>query len=246
MDGRVKANHRKAEESVEESNVTKESSLGIKGYSETSSANENSDTGEEKESSSSSRTAASESIEESQQDQPKPRTAADEEYERDFAQQKKNRRARAQPGAKRGGRRDTRRGGWGGLLGRKKAQFEAGDLVEAEWWETGWWYVGYIQGEPEGQEESSTTGSGAAAKSGARRKNAGGVFHVVFADGDEADVLGKNLKRVGTTGEHGKHRNSRSSNDRVCFLTAGKILPTASSSHRWKSFMPRTCALNVF
>ncbi|CAM9594836.1 unnamed protein product, partial [Pylaiella littoralis] len=183
------SNDRNAGENVQETNVTTGSPSLIKEFSETISAEDDSnDLGEEKERS---KTAASESIDERQQeDRPKPRTAADEEYERDSAQRKKNRRARRQPGAKRGGRRETRRGGWGGLLVKKKIQFEAGDLIEAEWRTTGWWYVGYVQGDPEGQEGSN---GAAAAKSRARKQD---LFHVVFADGDEADVPGKNLKRL--------------------------------------------------
>lgn len=208
------------EERVEETNITTGSPFRIKEYSETSSVDDSNDAGEEKENNS--RTAASESIEEGEQDH-SPRTAADEEYEKDLAQQKKNRRARAQPGAKRGGRKDTRKkSSWGGFLGRKKIQFEAGDLVEAEWWESGWWYVGYIQGEPEGQEESS---GAAAVKFGAHKND---LFHVVFADGDEADVLRKNLKRLGSTDSHGKHSSSRFEQSNVqcrqAFFAPGLVL----------------------
>lgn len=142
-----------------------------------------------------------ESIEESQDDH-EPRTAIDEEHERDIAQQKLNRRARAQPGDKRGGRRDTGRGGWR-RWGKKKDKFEAGDLVEAEWKESGWWYGGYI-GESStnagGSRDDTTVDSGSAREPKAGKKQKG-VFHVVFADGDEADVRGKNLKPLRTKGE---------------------------------------------
>lgn len=127
----------------------------------------------------------------------RPRTKSDEEYATDVAQQKRNRRARAQPGAKRGGRKDTGRSSWARFLGRKKPEFEAGDLVEAEWEGSGWWYVGYITGECEEGEESS---DGATRKSGRRTKD---EFHVVFADGDEANVRGIDLKPLGATDKRG-------------------------------------------
>ncbi|CAM9250489.1 unnamed protein product, partial [Hapterophycus canaliculatus] len=141
--------------------------------------------------------STSESLEESY-DHREARTATDEEHERDAAQQKLNRRARAQPGAKRGGRRDTERGGWR-RWGKKKNQFEAGDLVEAEWKGSGWWYVGYIGVSSVNGEESKdgTTSARGEAMVGKHRK---GVFHVVFADGDEAEVLGKKLKPLRAKG----------------------------------------------
>ena len=138
----------------------------------------------------------SESIEEGP-DSSTRRTKADEEYADDIAQQKRERRARAQPGAKRGGRRDTGRSSWGRLLGRKKVEFEAGDLVEAEWARSGWWYVGYVSGECVGGEESS---DGAKRKAGRRTKD---EFHVIFADGDEANVRGRDLKPLRTTDKRG-------------------------------------------
>ncbi|CAM9842633.1 unnamed protein product [Scytosiphon promiscuus] len=145
-------------------------------------------------------TSTSESLEESR-DRHTPRTAADEEYERDAAQQKLNRRARAQPGAKRGGRRDTGRGA-GRRWGRRKNHFEDGDLVEAEWKESGWWYVGYVGVMPSngGESKDDTTIARESARGVKNGKNRKGVFHVVFADGDEADVLGKNLKPLTTKG----------------------------------------------
>lgn len=190
----------------EEIKATASTPVGIREYSEESfqendgTANENKDhnAAEKKEGTS---TSTPESLEESQ-DHREARTASDEEYERDVAQQKNNRRARAQPGAKRGGRRDTGRGGWR-RWGRRKHQFEAGDLVEAEWKASGWWYVGYIgamstKGEESKDETTITSGSAREAKAGKKQK---GMFHVVFADGDEADVLGKNLKPLRTKGK---------------------------------------------
>lgn len=136
----------------------------------------------------------SESIEEPPENS-QSRSKADEEYDQDIAQQKKNRRARAQPGAKRGGRRDTGRGGWGlRFLGGKKTQFQAGDLVEAEWEGSGWWYIGYV-----GQREELSIAIDVKAEK--RNKD---ILRVIFADGDEADVLGKDLKLLGTPGASGK------------------------------------------
>lgn len=177
-------------EDTEETNDATVTALEIKEYSEASfdeNDGGNASVGEGKESGT---LNESESMEEPP-DESKSRSKADEEYDRDIAQKKKNRRARAQPGAKRGGRRDTGRSGWGRrFLGKKKTQFQAGDLVEAEWAGSGWWYVGYVGGgeEPNGAAE---------AKAGKRKK---GIFHIMFIDGDEADVSGKDLKLLGTTG----------------------------------------------
>eukprot|EP00752_Nemacystus_decipiens_P010275 g9157.t1 len=182
----------------EEANDVEGSALEIKEYSEAS-FNENDDddgAGESKESGS--QNEASESIEEAP-DYIESRSPADEEHDRDIAQQKKNRRARAQPGAKRGGRRDTGRSTWGARFRmKKKAQFQAGDLVEAEWGESGWWYVGYVGGgdNPDGAAE---------VKAGKRNKK---VYHIIFIDGDEANVAGKDLKLLGTTGAPGENRDT--------------------------------------
>ncbi|CAM9562765.1 unnamed protein product, partial [Ectocarpus sp. 4 AP-2014] len=167
----------------------------IREYSDSASDDENNDTAEAKESA---ETRLHENKEESGDDD-RHQTASDQEHEMDMAQQKKNRRARAQPGAKRGGRRDTGKGGWFQLLGRKKTQFEPGDLVEAEWAGTGWWYVGYIGFGSEERGEESTGGTAGApqAKTSKRRKE---LFHVVFEDGDEADVSRRDLKRLQPTG----------------------------------------------
>lgn len=106
----------------------------------------------------------------------------------DFAEAKANARRiqeAAQPGAKRGGRKDTtRKGLWSGLVGRRQSLCESGDIVEAEWKGSGWWYVGYVQGQ--------------SASDGTPLKK--GFYHVVFADGDEADVSGKHLKQLGPPG----------------------------------------------
>lgn len=119
------------------------------------------------------------------------RSKVDEEYDRDIAQQKKNRIARAQPGAKRGGRRDTGRSASGRRFrGKKKTQFQAGDLVEAEWAGSGWWYVGYVSA---GAERNGAAGM----KPGKWNTQ---IFRITFIDGDEADVPGKDLKLLGTTG----------------------------------------------
>lgn len=167
----------------------------IREYSDSASVDENNNTAETKESTA---TKLPEDKEESG-DGDRHRTASDEEHEMDMAQQKKNRRARAQPGAKRGGRRDTGRGSWFHLLGRKKTQFEPGDLVEAEWAGTGWWYVGYIgPGSEERGEESTGGTAGAPGATTSRRKKE--LFHVVFEDGDEADVIRRDLKRLQPTG----------------------------------------------
>lgn len=111
----------------------------------------------------------------------------------DVAEAKGNkaaRRAHAQPGAKRGGRRDTARVGlfprW---LGRRQSHHEVGDLVEAEWEGSRWWYVGYVEG-------------AAPAVTGKKPKK--GFYHVVFADGDEADVDGRHLKPLGASGGFGR------------------------------------------
>lgn len=164
--------------------------LEIKEYSEANfDEDDDNDVGENKEGGT--QKEASESMEEAP-DYAKGRSKADEEHDQDIAQQKKNRRARAQPGAKRGGRRDTGRSGWGRRFrGRKKPQFQAGDLVEAEWAGSGWWYVGYVGG---GEQKPDGT---AEVKAGKRKKE---FFHVVFIDGDEADVPGKDLKLLGKPG----------------------------------------------
>lgn len=180
-------------EDTEETNDPTGTALEINEYSEVSSdendaTNDEDNVGESKESGT--QNELSESIEEAPENS-KSRSKVDEEYDRDIAQQKKNRRARAQPGAKRGGRRDTGRSGWGRrFLGKNKPQFQAGDLVEAEWAGSGWWYVGYVGGgaEPNGAAE---------VKSGKRKKD---VFHIIFIDGDEADVPGRDLNLLGTTG----------------------------------------------
>ncbi|CAB1121062.1 unnamed protein product [Ectocarpus sp. CCAP 1310/34] len=166
----------------------------FKEYSDSASHDENNDTAEAKESA---ETKLPEDEEESGDDD-WHRTASDQEHEMDVAQQKKNRRTRAQPGAKRGGRRDTERGGWFQLLGRKKTQFEPGDLVEAEWAGTGWWYVGYIRSasEERGEESAGGTPGAPQAKTSKRSKE---LFHVVFEDGDEADVIRRDLKRLQPT-----------------------------------------------
>ncbi|CAM9534399.1 unnamed protein product [Ectocarpus sp. 12 AP-2014] len=167
----------------------------IREYSDSASDDENNDAAEAKESA---ETKLAEDKEEGGDDD-RHRTASDEQLEMDMAQQKKTRRARAQPGAKRGGRRDMGRGGWFQLLGRKKTQFEPGDLVEAEWAGTGWWYVGYIGSGSEERGEESTGGTAGApeAKTSKRSKE---LFHVVFEDGDEADVIRRDLKRLQPTG----------------------------------------------
>ncbi|CAM9448613.1 unnamed protein product [Ectocarpus sp. 6 AP-2014] len=167
----------------------------IREYSDSASDDENNDTAEAKES------AETKQVEDKEEsgDDDRHRTASDEEHEMDMAQQKKNRRARAQPGAKRGGRRDTGRGGWFQLLGRKKTQFEPGDLVEAEWAGTGWWYVGYI-GSGSGELGEESTGGTAGAPEANTSKRSKELFHVVFEDGDEADVIRRDLKRLQPTG----------------------------------------------
>lgn len=171
----------------------------IREYSDSASDDENNDTAEAKESA---ETKLAGDKEEGGDDD-WHRTASDEEHEMDMAQQKKNRRARAQPGAKRGGRRDTGRGGWFQLLGRKKTQFEPGDLVEAEWAGCGWWYVGYIGSGSEERGEESTGGT-AGAPEATTSKRSKELFHVVFEDGDEADVIRRDLKRLQPTGEQDK------------------------------------------
>ncbi|CAM9945619.1 unnamed protein product [Ectocarpus sp. 12 AP-2014] len=167
----------------------------IREYSDSASDDENNDTAEAKES------TEIKLAEDKQEggDVDRHRAASDEEHEMDMAQQKKNRRARAQPGAKRGGRRDTGRGGWFQLLGRKKTQFEPGDLVEAEWAGTGWWYVGYI-GSGSGERGEESTGGMAGAPQAKTSKRSKELFHVVFEDGDEADVIRRDLKRLQPTG----------------------------------------------
>ncbi|CAN0153911.1 unnamed protein product, partial [Laminaria digitata] len=99
-------------------------------------------------------------------------------------------RAHAQPESKRGGRRDTAR--TGGILnrwvGRRKSRHEIGDLVEAEWAGSRWWYVGYVERE-------------VPVVAGDKQKKKG-FYHVVFADGDEADVDGRHLKQLGPSGEN--------------------------------------------
>lgn len=138
----------------------------------------------------------SESIEEGP-DVSTHREKSDEEYAMDVAQKKGNTRARAQPGMKRGGRRYTGRSTWARLLGRKKPMFEAGDLVEAEWIGSGWWYVGYVTGDCV---EGGGSSDGERRTSGRRTKD---EFHVVFADGDEANVRGRDLKPLGATDKRG-------------------------------------------
>eukprot|EP00903_Cladosiphon_okamuranus_P014975 g13860.t1 len=175
---------------AEETHDVKGNALEIKEYSEASfDDDDDNDVGESKEDGT--QNEASESLEEAP-DFPKGPSNADEEHDRDIAQQKKNRRARAQPGAKRGGRRDTERSGWGRRFkGRKKTQFQAGDLVEAEWAGSGWWYVGYVG---EGEQPAASTDE----KDRKRKKE----VHVIFIDGDEADVPGKDLKLLGKPGEN--------------------------------------------
>lgn len=98
------------------------------------------------------------------------------------------RRAHAQPESKRGGRRDTARTGLFPLnrwVGRRKSHHEVGDLVEAEWAGSRWWYVGYVERE-------------VPVIAGGNQKK--GLYHVVFADGDEADVDGRHLKQLGPSG----------------------------------------------
>lgn len=92
------------------------------------------------------------------------------------------------PGAKRGGRRLSGHRAmlsWSRLTGIGKSHPEIGDLVEAEWQGSGSWYVGYVDG------KASVDGSSRRSK---------GVYHVVFADGDEADVHGRDLKQLGPSG----------------------------------------------
>lgn len=95
-----------------------------------------------------------------------------------IAEEKTNFRGQEPMGAKRGGRRYSewmapsswRR--WNG------GPYEIGDPVEAEWMGTGWWYAGYVDGKD--------------ARNGKQKC----FYHVVFADGDEADMRGKDLKRL--------------------------------------------------
>lgn len=174
----------------ENTNDVEGTALEIKEYSEASFDENDYDDGVGESKESGTQNEASESIEEPP-DYSKSRSKVDEEHYRAIAQQKKNRRARAQPGAKRGGRRDTGRSGWGRRFhGKKKTQFQAGDLVEAEWAGSGWWYVGYVGG---GENHDGA----AAVKAGKRNKE---VFRIIFVDGDEADVPGKDLKLLGSTG----------------------------------------------
>ena len=176
----------------ETKNDTAGAALEIKEYSEESFDEDDNDAGESKESGT--QNEASESMEEAPDSPPEGRSKIEEEHYRNIAQQKKNRRARAQPGAKRGGRRDTERSGWGRRFrGKKKTQFQAGDLVEAEWAGSGWWYVGYVGA----GEEEEPAGASERKKAGKRKND---VFHVKFIDGDEADVRGKDLKPLGKPG----------------------------------------------
>lgn len=88
----------------------------------------------------------------------------------------------AQPGAKRGGQRDPRRSkllSWRGLMGGQRGHYHVGDLVEVEWEGSGWWYLGYVKGE-------ATNADG--------EQKGGKMYHIVFADGDEADVERKDMR----------------------------------------------------
>lgn len=102
--------------------------------------------------------------------------------------EEKSSRGNQTPGAKKGGRRVSGHRAmlsWSGLTGIGKSRPEIGDLVEAEWQGSGSWYVGYVEG------KASVDGSSRRSK---------GVYHVVFADGDKADVHGRDLKQLGSSG----------------------------------------------
>lgn len=99
----------------------------------------------------------------------------------------KSSRSNQTPGAKRGGRRVSGNRAmlsWSRLTGTRN-RLEIGDLVEAEWKGSGSWYVGYVEGK---------------ASVGGTSRRSKGVYHVVFADGDEVDVHGRDLKQLGASG----------------------------------------------
>lgn len=96
-----------------------------------------------------------------------------------------------QPEAKRGGRREA--GGnasssmsWRRLLGMGQCRHETGDLVEAEWEGSGWWFVGYVAGLAEAAEGNS--------------KGKKDMYRVVFEDGDEVETHGRLLRQLGPPG----------------------------------------------
>lgn len=95
-----------------------------------------------------------------------------------IAEEKTDTRGREPPGAKRGGRRYS---GWMVPFSWRRwngGPYEIGDPVEAEWMGSGRWYAGYVVGKDE--------------RNGVHEC----LYHVVFADGDEADMRGEDLKRL--------------------------------------------------
>lgn len=88
--------------------------------------------------------------------------------------------------SKRGGRRESnvsKIAPWRRLLGMGKSRHDVGDLVEAEWEGSGWWFVGYVAGiEKEGDDK--------------------GIHHIVFADGDKMDIQGRFLRQLGPPGTY--------------------------------------------
>lgn len=93
-----------------------------------------------------------------------------------IAEEKVDAPGREPPGAKRGDRQYSGRMASCSWCRWNGGPYEIGDPVEAEWMGSGWSYAGYVVGKDE--------------RTGAQEC----LYHVVFADGDEADMRGEDLK----------------------------------------------------